>query len=144
MGQSDRQTRARGQGRTGRERRAWQSAGALAGMVSHVVLMKPRAELTADARRALIAAFETAARTIPAGRNVRIGRRVVHGAGYEQGQPDLADYIVIIDFDDIEGLRAYLAHPAHEPLGRLFNHSLGAAAVYDYEVFGLEKMAELT
>ena len=105
--------------------------------------MKPREDLTLDARRALIAAFETATRSIPSVRNVRIGRRVLHGAGYESSQPDFADYLVAIDFDDVEGLQGYLSHPAHAALGRLFNESLSAAAVYDFELSGLENLDDL-
>jgi hypothetical protein len=103
-------------------------------MVSHLVLMKPRPDLTADERRALVAAFETATRNIPSVRRVRIGQRVLHGAGYEAVQPDLADYLITIEFEDLEGLKAYLNHPEHERLGRLFNDSLAAGGVYDFEM----------
>ena len=43
--------------------------------------------------------------------NIRIGRRVRHGAGYELSAADAADYLVAIDFDDVVGLQAYLRHP---------------------------------
>ena len=69
-------------------------------------------------------------------RNVRIGRRVRHGAGYELSAADAADYLVAIDFDDVVGLQAYLRHPAHDELGRRFDASLSAALVYDFEVGG--------
>ncbi len=32
-----------------------------------------------------------------------MGRRIVLGAGYEQMAPDAADYLIVIDFDDLEG-----------------------------------------
>ncbi len=102
-------------------------------MVSHVVLMKPRPDLSATDRERLIAAFERAVREIPAVRTVRVGRRIVHGAGYEVRMPDVADYLVTIDFDDAAGLAAYLRHPAHEDLGARFNDSLAGALVYDFE-----------
>ncbi len=103
-------------------------------MVSHVVLMKPRADLTDAEREALLAAFDRAIRDIPTVRDVRVGRRVVHGAGYEARVPDAADYFVVIDFDDLDGLQAYLRHPAHEELGARFNQSLSSALIYDFEV----------
>ncbi|SRR5258708_32132598 len=109
-------------------------------MVSHVVLMKPRPDLTAAARRAFVAAFERAVREIPTVRDVRIGRRVFHGAGYEATAPDTADYLAIIDFDDVAGLDTYLRHPAHEELGARFGESLSAALVYDFEVGGIEAL----
>ena len=107
-------------------------------MVTHLVLMKPRPDLPPADRRAFVAAFKQAAREIPDVRNVRIGRRVRHGAGYELGTPDAADYLAAIDFDDVAGLQAYLRHPAHDDLGRRFGDSLSAALVYDFEVGGLE------
>ena len=109
-------------------------------MVSHIVLMKPRADLSADGRAAFVDAFERALREIPTVRNVRIGRRVTHGAGYEQTSPDAADYLAVIDFDDLAGLQTYLRHPAHEELGARFNQSLSSALVYDFEVGGLDEL----
>jgi len=109
-------------------------------MVSHVVLMKPRADLTAAERHAFAAAFERAIREIPSVRQVRLGRRILHGAGYEAGMPDAADYVAIIDFDDLDGLQTYLRHPAHEELGTRFYESLSSALVYDFEVSGVKEM----
>jgi Stress responsive A/B Barrel Domain len=112
-------------------------------MVSHIVLMKPRPDLTADERRAFGDALATAVRQIPTVRSVRIGRRVRHGAGYEQTSPDAADVVAIIDFDDLAGLQAYLGHPAHEALGARFRQSLSAALVYDFETGGMELLEAL-
>ena len=64
--------------------------------VSHVVLMKPRADLSAADREAG-SAFERAVREIPSIRGVRVGRRMMHAAAGEQ--PDAADYIAMLDFD---------------------------------------------
>jgi hypothetical protein len=109
-------------------------------MVTHIVLMKPRPDLSAADRQAFVAAFEHAMREIPTIRGVRIGRRVTHGAGYEQTSPDAADFLVAIDFDDLAGLQAYLGHPAHDEVGERFGRSLSAALVYDFEVGGIEAL----
>jgi hypothetical protein len=109
-------------------------------MVTHVVLMKPRPELAAADRQAFIASFERALREIPTIRGVRLGRRVTHGAGYEQVAPDVADFLATIDFDDLAGLQTYLRHPAHDELGARFGEALSAALVYDFEVGGIEKL----
>ena len=109
-------------------------------MVTHVVLMKPRADLTGGDREALVAAFERALREIPGIRGVRIGRRVTFGAGYEQTSPNVADFLAAIDFDDLTALQAYLGHPAHEELGMRFGQSLSGAMVYDFEVGGVEAL----
>ena len=107
-------------------------------MISHVVLMKPRPDLPADEQSAFVAAFRRAVTEIASVRGVRIGRRIAHGANYESTSPDTADYVAIIDFDDIAGLQAYLAHPAHAELGMRFYQVLSAATVYDFEVGGME------
>ena len=109
-------------------------------MVTHVVLMKPRPDLSPEDREAFVAAFERATREIPTVRNVRIGRRVTFGAGYEQTSPNVADFLAAIDFDDLAGLQTYLRHPAHEELGARFGQSLSGAMVYDFEVAGVEAL----
>jgi len=112
-------------------------------MISHIVLMKPRPDLSTADRQAFVAAFERAQQEIPSVRGVRVGRRVTHGAAYEALAPDAADYIAIIDFDDLAGLQAYLRHPAHEEVGARFGTALSSALVYDFEAGGLEMLASL-
>ena len=108
-------------------------------MVTHLVLMKPRPDLSSAEREAFVAAFEGALREIPSIRSVRVGRRIVHGAAYEQSSPN-ANYVASIDFDDLAALQAYLRHPAHEELGARFGTSLSWALVADFEVGGIEAL----
>jgi hypothetical protein len=108
-------------------------------MVSHVVLMTPRADLSATDRRAFIDAFERALQEIPTVRGVRLGRRIRHGAGYEQSQPDV-QFVAMIDFDDLDGLQTYLRHPAHEEVGARFGQSLSFSNVYDFEAGGIDAL----
>jgi len=112
-------------------------------MVTHLVLIKPRPDLSAAGREQLIAAFERALTEIPTVRHVQVGCRIMHGAGYEARMPDTADYFVAIEFDDLEGLAAYLRHPAHQELGVRFTESLAGALVYDFEGVGLESLRDL-
>jgi hypothetical protein len=109
-------------------------------VVSHVVLMKPHPDLSAADRDAFVVAFERAVREIPSIRAVRIGRRVTHDAGYEGSARDAADYVALIDFDDLDGLQTYLRHPAHDELGAHFGVSLSSALVVDFEVGGIEAL----
>lgn len=102
-------------------------------MISHVVLFRPKADLSQADRAALIAAFKAAATEIASVRGVRAGRRVTHGAGYEETTADL-DILIVIDFDDLDGLQAYLRHPAHAELGARFNQAMDSGLVYDFEV----------
>ena len=108
-------------------------------MVTHLVLMKPRPDLSSAEREAFVAAFERALRDIPSIRGVRVGKRVVHGAGYEQSAPD-AEYVAAIDFNDLAALQTDLQHPAHVELGARFGTSLSWALVADFEVGGIEAL----
>src|SRR3954471_4046505 len=108
-------------------------------MVTHLVLMKPRPNLSSADREAFVAAFERALSEIPSIRNVRVGRRIVHGAAYEQSSPH-ADYVASIDFADLTALQAYLRHPAHDELGARFGTALSWALVADFEVGGIEAL----
>jgi hypothetical protein len=103
-------------------------------MIAHVVLFRPKPDLSSDEREQLVAAFERAVAEIPTVRGVRVGRRVTHGAGYESTSPDVADFLIVLDFDDLAGLQAYLGHPAHEELGARFNQALASALVCDFEM----------
>jgi hypothetical protein len=112
--------------------------GTVLAMLSHIVLLKPRSDLTQTEREEFVQAFRHALQTIPDVRSVRIGTRIRHGAGYEGAMPDTADFVAAIDFDDVNGLKRYLAHPSHAELGRLFGVVLSSALVYDFEVGGLD------
>jgi len=111
-------------------------------MITHIVLMRPRNDLTAADRRSFVAAFETALREIPSVRGARIGRRVKHGAAYESAAADF-DYIATIEFDDIAGLQTYLQHPAHQPVGDLFGRLLSSAMAFDFDVGGVDELPRL-
>jgi hypothetical protein len=112
-------------------------------MITHVVLLKPRPDLSADARRAFATAFEHAVTVIPSIRGVQVGRRVRHGAAYEAGTPDAADVVALLTFDDLDGLRTYLAHPAHAEVARLFGETVQSAMVFDVDMGGIQRLADL-
>jgi hypothetical protein len=112
-------------------------------MVAHVVIFKARQDLPEGERRAFAASLERAAREIPSVRGVRIGQRVLHGAGYEAVTPDTADYLAIVEFDDVAGLQEYLVHPAHEELASRFRQALSSALIVDFEVGGLAMLETL-
>jgi hypothetical protein len=103
-------------------------------MLFHVVLFKPRPELSIADRAELVEALEDALRRIPSIRRFNVGRRVKHGAGYEALMSVELDYAAVLEFDDLAGLQAYLEHPAHVALGRRFMQSLASSAIYDYQM----------
>lgn len=111
-------------------------------MIAHVVLMRPKRDLSAADRQAFLAAFKRAVREIPSVRRVRLGRRVTVGAAYESLSPATGEFLAVIDFDDLAGLETYLRHEAHQELGARFYESIESALVYDYKVGGVELLDE--
>lgn len=112
-------------------------------MVIHVVLYRPRPNLGKEIRDGLLAAVAAARDEIPQVRRFVVGRRVDRGPQYQLGGfPDLP-YAALVEFSDREGLEAYLGHPGHEALGRLFNESVEAGLVYDYEVVDAAAVASI-
>ena len=103
-------------------------------MIHHVLLFRPRANLTGDEQRALAEALGTALREIPGIRACHIGRRVRHGREYERLMVEDFSYAAVLEFDDLAHLKAYLEHPAHEALGVRFMSAVESALIYDYEM----------
>jgi hypothetical protein len=112
-------------------------------VIVHLVLFTPRVDLSPDERRRVASALAEATRGIPSVRRVRVGRLMRHGAGYEQTQASAPELAALIEFDDLAGLQAYLAHALHEPLATLLDASVSSMAAYDYEIGGLEFLADL-
>ena len=103
-------------------------------MIVHVVLFRPRPGLSGEQRRGLAKAFADAIDRIGAIKRARIGRRRTHGRAYEQLMREDYTHAAILEFDDVEGLLAYLEHPAHRELGSLFFDCFEQALMYDFEV----------
>ena len=103
-------------------------------MITHLVMFRPRADVTDTQRQALATSLTNALREIPSVRRARVGRRVTHGSGYELLMRADYPYVAMLEFDDLAGLQAYLAHAAHQELGTRFFESFEDALMYDYEV----------
>jgi hypothetical protein len=101
-------------------------------MLAHVVLFRPRADLTETEQNDLVASLAKALEEIPSIRRARIGRRVTHGRPYEQLMRADYSYLALLEFDDVAGLQAYLNHPAHEQLATRFFAAFEEALMYDY------------
>lgn len=114
-------------------------------MIAHVVLFSPRPDLSDAQRRQVIEALTAAAGEIPTIKRFRIGKRVKHGIpGYEQLMRDDFEFAAILEFEDVEGLKTYLAHPSHTALGHHFMASATKALAYDYAVVEAADAVELT
>ena len=112
-------------------------------MVSHVVLLKPRATLSTEQREALLESMRIAFDGIPEIKRVRVGKRILIGRGYETQMTEHFEYSAIIEFDSEADLRAYLNHPTHADLGQRFFQSAEAALVYDFVIVEAERVRDL-
>jgi antibiotic biosynthesis monooxygenase (ABM) superfamily enzyme len=103
-------------------------------VIAHLVLFRPRPDLSVSERESLAAVFAAALREIPTIRHAWVGHRFTHGRGYEQLMRVDYEYAAVLQFDDAEGLLAYLEHPAHQQLGERFFNAFADALMYDFEL----------
>lgn len=103
-------------------------------MIAHLVLFRPKPDLSKADRQALADAFAVALRSIPSVRRARVGPRVTHGRAYEQLMHAEYPFAAILEFDDLAGLQAYLEHPAHETLAAQFFAAFEEALMYDFDL----------
>jgi Stress responsive A/B Barrel Domain len=103
-------------------------------VIAHIVLFKPRASLNRAEATALIDSFSRALAEIPSIRRTRVGRRIKHGRAYEQMMREDYEYAVVLEFDDVDGLLAYLQHPSHDVLAERFFAAFDIALMYDYDM----------
>ncbi len=109
-------------------------------MIAHLVLFRLRTDLSSAERAALIQAFDAGLRTIPSVRRASVGRRQLHGAGYEGAVPDLP-YAALLEFEDGDALQAYLQHAAHAAPAQQFFAATEATMIVDYEMVEGEAVA---
>lgn len=107
-------------------------------MIAHIVLLRPRGDLTDQQRADALSTIERGARELPGIRRFRFGRRVRHGLpGYEQLMTQDFEFALLIEADDLRALERYLTAPAHAVLAELFSTATSAALAYDYDLVDL-------
>jgi stress responsive alpha/beta barrel protein len=105
-------------------------------VIVHVVLFRPRPDLSMNDRRALIDSWATALREIPSISRAHVGPRIRVGRPYEELSRTDFPYAAILEFDHIDALRAYLDHPAHEDISTRFFAAIADTLIYDFDVEG--------
>jgi hypothetical protein len=111
-------------------------------MIVHVVLFRLKPQLSDATREGLAQALSRATRNIPTIRRARIGVRLTMGRPYEQLMPIDYSFAAILEFDDREGLQAYLDHDVHDELAQRFYASIEQALTYDYEMWETDEGIE--
>ena len=113
-------------------------------MIVHVVLFRLKPQLADATREGLAQALSRATRDIPTIRRARIGARLTMDRPYEQLMTTDYSFAAIFEFDDREGLQAYLDHDAHDELAQRFYASIEQALTYDFEMWepdeGIERI----
>jgi hypothetical protein len=112
-------------------------------VIAHVVLFRPRPDLSATEREAFAAAFQEALAQIPTVRAARIGRRVNLQRFYDQHNAIDFPYCAVIEFESEADLRKYLDHPAHDELGQRFYATSEATLAYDFEMIDGARVRDL-
>ena len=103
-------------------------------MIAHVLLFRLRDDVPIPEQRALVEAYAAALRDIPSIRRAHVGRRVLMGRSYEAAMRTDYPYAAILEFDDADGVRAYLDHPAHVDMATRFAAAAVERLVYDFEM----------
>jgi Stress responsive A/B Barrel Domain len=111
-------------------------------MIVHVVLFRLKPQLADASREGLAQALSRATRNIPTIRRARIGARLTMGRPYEQLMSIDYSFAAILEFDDREGLQAYLDHDVHDELAQRFYASIEQALTYDFEMWETDKGIE--
>jgi hypothetical protein len=111
-------------------------------MIVHVVLFQLKPELAETTRDELAEALSRVTREIPSIRRARIGSRVTIGRAYEHLITTDYAFAAILEFDDRDGLQAYLDHPVHAQLAQRFYASVDRALTYDFEMWETDEGIE--
>jgi len=103
-------------------------------MIAHVLLFRLHDDLPHVEQRALVEAYAAALRDIPTIRRAHVGRRILLGRPYETAMRTDFPYAAVLEFDDVDGVRAYLDHPAHAEMATRFAAAAFERLVYDFEM----------
>jgi hypothetical protein len=103
-------------------------------MVVHIVLFRPKPDISESNRQAMFDALRVAATEIASIKRFNVGARLTHGSAYEKLMAEDYPHAAVLEFEELEGLKAYLEHPKHARLGELFYMLSEASLIYDYEM----------
>ena len=104
-------------------------------MIAHVVLFNPKADLTAERMQTFTKSMGECFRSIDHIRRATVGREAQVDPGYARSFGDKTyQFAAILEFDDEAGLIAYLRHPRHEELGRLFWECCDSTIVSEHQI----------
>jgi len=108
-------------------------------MFAHVGLFEPKGTTTEAERESFLNAMKVAFKQIPSVERSFVAKRQVIGASYEAKVGDQTySYVSVVEFEDVQALKAYLEHPLHQQLGQLFWQNCDRTMIVDAESFWLD------
>ena len=103
-------------------------------MILHIVLYEPKPGLSEADMAQFSAVLLEACATIPSIRQVRSGKTIDLGLGFEHRSEGLEfRYVAIFEFESVDGLKDYLTHPAHAALAEQFWKHCERTMILDVE-----------
>ena len=104
-------------------------------MIAHVVLFNPKPAATRDVLLSCAQLLERLAREVPGVIRASAGRSIPIDAGYPRSFGEKTyQNVCVVELENRESLLAYLNHPLHRELGRLFWEMCDAAVVMESEM----------
>jgi hypothetical protein len=104
-------------------------------MIAHIVLFNPKQEASSELLLSCAQLLERLAREVPGVTRASAGRSVSIDAGYARPFGEMTyQNVCIVEFNDKPSLLAYLNHPMHRDLGRLFWELCESAVVLETEM----------
>lgn len=108
-------------------------------MIAHIVLFSPKDHLDLSMKRSLAQSVINTCRSISSIHRAVVGRSVAIQAGYDRFFGDKTyDFAAVLEFKERKDLVAYLNHPLHEELGKLFWEACERTTISEVEWFDLE------
>lgn len=99
-------------------------------MVKHIVLFKLKDEVSVEKKLEVMNAFKEAIEALPA--KISVIRKIEVGLNINPGETwNIALYS---EFDSLEDVKFYAAHPDHVAAGKLLAETKEGRACVDYEV----------
>jgi hypothetical protein len=103
-------------------------------VIAHIVLFEPKPELDPDRLRSFARSVIEGLRSIPSIRRARIGKAIFVDPGYQRVFGDKTyKYAAVLEFENRDGLVAYLRHPQHDRIGREFWNSCAFTTIVEVE-----------
>lgn len=94
-------------------------------MIRHVVMFKFKADVAGEDRAAFKQMLHKLQADIPHVKQLQTGDNVVDS-------PRACDLVLMVDVDDEAALKAYAAHPDHQPVLKRAGEIMEASHVVDY------------